>query len=300
MKTSPGFDFLSTVYSHGWYSLPPFSVHGDTELVRILRLTGGEIVRCSIAGVPGALRVRYQTSGPVLREHRRGIRDCVRTMLRLDEDLAPFHAVALRSPQHRWIARMGAGRLLRAPTVFEDLVKMICTTNCTWSLTTMIVRNLVYLFGPTSKEGWRSFPRPEDLAGTSEKVLRKEVKAGYRSPYLIDLANRVASGEVDPEQWRTGEKTWSGILQELYSLKGIGPYASQNMLRLLGHYDFLGLDSWVRSKYYSLYHEGRAVKDGTIERRYARYGRWRGLLFWLEMTKEWHDEKFPRGPRELE
>ena len=101
MKTSPGFDFLSTVYSHGWYSLPPFSVQEHNELVRILRLVGGEIVRCTIAGAPGGLRIRFQTSGSVLREHRLGIRDSVRTMLRLDEDLAPFHAVAEGSPQHR-------------------------------------------------------------------------------------------------------------------------------------------------------------------------------------------------------
>jgi hypothetical protein len=34
------------------------------------------------------------------------------------------------------------------------------------------------------------------------------------------------------------------------------------------------------------------VKDSTIERHYAPYGKWRGLFFWLEMTRYWHDEKF--------
>jgi len=76
------------------------------------------------------------------------------------------------------------------------------------------------------------------------------------------------------------------------TVKGIGPYAAGNLLKLVGRYDYLGLDSWVRSKYFELHHDGSRVKDSTIERRYERYGRWRGLFFWLEMTRYWHDGKF--------
>ena len=75
------------------------------------------------------------------------------------------------------------------------------------------------------------------------------------------------------------------------SVKGIGPYAAGNIMKLVGRYDYLGLDSWVRSQYYALHHKGRTVKDSTIERHYAGSGRWRGLFFWLEMTRHWHDEK---------
>jgi N-glycosylase/DNA lyase len=221
-------------------------------------------------------------------------------MFRLDEDLTAFHRTALSSPKHRWIVRLGAGRLLRAPTVFEDMVKTICTTNCTWSLTTLIVRNLVNSLGYGMQDEVRSFPDAGSLAGSSERFLRNEIKAGYRSPYLLELANRVVSGKLHPEEWRSGERPTGEVLRELLSVKGIGPYAAQNMLRLLGHYEFLALDSWVRSKYYSLYHEGRPVKDRTIERSYVRYGRWKGLIFWMEMTKDWHDEKFARGPRQSE
>ena len=32
--------------------------------------------------------------------------------------------------------------MLRSATVFEDIVKMICTTNCSWSLTKIIINNL--------------------------------------------------------------------------------------------------------------------------------------------------------------
>ena len=62
-------------------------------------------------------------------------------------------------------------------------------------------------------------------------------------------------------------------------------------MKLLGRYDRLGLDSWSRGKFYQLHCNGRKVKDATIERHYEEYGEWRGLFFWLEMTREWHDER---------
>ena len=46
----------------------------------------------------------------------------VRHMFRLDEDLSGFYEVARADPELEWAAR-GAGRMLRAPTVFEDVVK---------------------------------------------------------------------------------------------------------------------------------------------------------------------------------
>lgn len=221
-------------------------------------------------------------------------------MLRVEEDFSGFHRATRRYPRYRWIARHAAGRLLRAPTVFEDMVKTICTTNCTWSLTTIMVRNLVDSLGEGPQKEWRSFPDAGALAGASERFLRDEVKTGYRSPYLLALADRVASGKLKPEQWRDTRQPGSEVLKELLAVKGMGPYAAQNMLRLLGHYDHLALDSWVRSRYYSLYHGGRVVKDRTIEARYAPYGQWKGLIFWMEMTKDWYDEKFARNLPESE
>ena len=48
--------------------------------------------------------------------------------------------------------------MLRSPTVFEDLVKMICTTNCSWALTEKMVTGLVENLGRETNDGRRSFP----------------------------------------------------------------------------------------------------------------------------------------------
>jgi 3-methyladenine DNA glycosylase/8-oxoguanine DNA glycosylase len=53
------------------------------------------------------------------------LKDAVAHMFRLDEDLSGFYGL-VRDDELAWCA-LGAGRMLRAPTVFEDVVKTICT-----------------------------------------------------------------------------------------------------------------------------------------------------------------------------
>ena len=64
-------------------------------------------------------------------------------MLSTEADLSEFHESVADDASLSWIPEKRAGRLLRSPTVFEDLVKTICTTNCSWSLTRSMVSNIV-------------------------------------------------------------------------------------------------------------------------------------------------------------
>jgi hypothetical protein len=109
----------------------------------------------------------------------------------------------------------------------------------------------------------------------------------------LEFAEKVADGKLDVECWRSSDLTTDELFKGLRSIKGVGLYSAGNILKLLGRYDYLGLDSWVRSNYYKMYHQGRIVSDRTIERRYIQFGKWRGLFFWLEMTKHWYEHEFP-------
>ena len=117
-------DFARTVLSHGVADLPPNAVAQDGTALDTVLLIDGEArpVRV-VADGPGFARIDTAAAEPVIRH-----------MLRLDEDFSPFYLVAAADPALEWAAA-GAGRMLRSPTVFEDLVKTICTTNCTWSAT---------------------------------------------------------------------------------------------------------------------------------------------------------------------
>ena len=100
------------------------------------------------------------------------------------------------------------------------------------------------------------------------------------------------AGEISVDEWRRSPLATQELFVEMRKVKGVGPYAAGNLLKLVGRYDELGLDSWVRAQYARLHTRGHAVKDSTIERRYEHLGRWKGLFFWLEMTRDWHDDKF--------
>lgn len=295
LKTPQDFNFWRTVFSHGWCSLLPFQVDKENQrMSRLLKLTDGTLAYCEIdAPESSQIRLSVKSKSTTTQKHRNEILDQIASCLRWTENFSPFYREAKRHPQYRWIRTMKAGRLLRAPTVFEDVVKMICTTNCSWALTEIMVENLVGELGDSFDGSIKSFPAPEVLAGMTDQFLRKSIRAGYRSPYLLEFAETVASGELNVEQWRTSKIPTEQLFQELRSVKGVGPYAAGNILKLLGRYDYLGLDSWVRTKYYELHHKGRTVKDSTIEKRYQQFGTWRGLFFWLEMTKDWYEHTFP-------
>lgn len=218
------------------------------------------------------------------------IRD-VRHILRLDDPLEDFYTLTDKDDELGWISKSRAGRLVRSATVFEDLVKTLCTTNCSWSLTKNMVRNLVNNLGEPAAGGRHAFPTAKALASADEKFYRDEIRAGYRSPYFLELAEAVASGKVDPESWLTSDLPTAELKKKIKSIKGVGDYAADNLLKLIGRYDGLALDSWLRSQFYKKHNREKICPDKKIERHYTKFGTWKGLAMWCDMTQRWFDEK---------
>jgi N-glycosylase/DNA lyase len=226
--------------------------------------------------------------------------NAARYVLRLDHDLAPFYESAAADPELAWVVR-GAGRMIRSQTVFEEVVKTICTTNCAWSATERMVGALVEHLGerapgsaPAGPWG-RAFPTPEAMAQAEPAFYRDVARAGYRGPYLISVARSVANGTVDLEELATaspGEISDEEVSARLQALPGVGPYAAAHVMMLLGRYSPLILDSWTRPKFARLTGR-RTVSDATIVRRFRRFGPYAGLAFWLFLTRDWVDEPDP-------
>jgi 3-methyladenine DNA glycosylase/8-oxoguanine DNA glycosylase len=80
---------------------------------------GARTVRLTESG--GKLRTDV-VSGRVGVKSRDELAATVAHMFRLDEDLSGFYAVVSADGDLSWCAT-GAGRMLRAPTVFEDVIK---------------------------------------------------------------------------------------------------------------------------------------------------------------------------------
>jgi 3-methyladenine DNA glycosylase/8-oxoguanine DNA glycosylase len=79
------------------------------------------------------------------------------------------------------------------------------------------------------------------------------------------------------------------LAARLQALPGVGPYAAAHIMMLAGRHSLLVLDSWTRPTYARLTGK-KTVSDAAIERRFRRYGRYRGLAFWLFLTRGWVDD----------
>ena len=286
-----GFSFERTVQSHGWYNLAPFELNeAEMKLSYAFRdKQAGEVVRGTVSFENACIRIELDRAV----SDKSSIEADVRHIFRLDEDVEDFYAVIEPHENFAWVRPMGAGRLLRSPTVFEDLVKTLCTTNCSWGLTKKMVSNLVDTLGDRGANGTVAFPTAAAMAERDERFYRDEIKAGYRSPFFVELAEKVASGAINPERWLTSELTTADLKKEIKSIKGIGDYAADNLLKLLGRYDGLALDSWLRSQFYKKHNRNKPCPDKKIERRYANFGKWKGLVIWCDMTEYWHNSGPP-------
>jgi 3-methyladenine DNA glycosylase/8-oxoguanine DNA glycosylase len=270
-------DLRRTLASHGVAALPPSFIDEEAWTLEVTLPSGrgARTVRVS-QDRPGFARVEGATTATIAQ---------LRHMFRLDEDLSGFYVVAREDPQLVWAAA-GAGRMLRSPTVFEDVVKTICTTNCAWGGTVRMVTALVDHLGIKAPGGRRTFPRPAAMAEAGEDFYRDVARAGYRGAYLRSLAKDVASGALDLEQLNDPELSVDEVEARLLALPGVGPYAAAHvMLTSLGRYSRLVLDSWTRPTYAKV--AGRKASDKTIQRKFRRYGEFAGLAFWLLLTRGW-------------
>jgi N-glycosylase/DNA lyase len=247
----PGdFDLKATIRSHGWSDLPPFET--DAEGSRLVIRTPEGAAMVTEAGI---------------RARSRALKAVAASCLRFDLNLSPFWELCREDPDLAWAAERRAGRFLRAPTAFADAVMILATTNCTWALTKRMLRGLVDRYG---EDG--GFP-------TQERLRRvRKFGFGYRDKYLAALAKG-----PDLEAFRTDDRPTDVIRKELLALPGFGPYAADNFLRSIGRFDGFAVDSMVKTRWKRLYPRGR-----SMERRFARFGEWKGLALWLLLTRDWY------------
>lgn len=300
-------DLRRTINSHGLTTLPPMRPVDDERALEItlaLPRSGPRTVAVA-DGRPGHARIAVHGRAPSAAGGA-AIVAAVRHLLALDRDLSAFYLQAGDDPDLAWSCA-GAGRMIRSQTVFEDVVKTICTTNCAWSATERMVAALVAHLGerapgaPPAGPHGRAFPTPAAMAQAGEEFYRDVVRAGYRGRSLMGLAEAVASGALDLEA--LGDAPREALSDEeveaaLLALPGVGPYAAAHVMLLLGRSSRLILDSWTRPAYARLLGR-RSVSDRAIERRFRRYGPWAGLAFWLALTRRWVPEEgaSPDRPR---
>ncbi len=297
MKVPEDFRLARDVCSYGYFLLAPHHwLVNEQAQVTCLHLDDGP-AGCKVTQPNekngSDLRIRFDRR--LSRTEQSTARAQLSRMLRLDEtkaDVRAFHKV-----DPRW-KRSGRARLMRSPTLFEDVVKTVTSCNVAWPSTINMNRRLCEVCGRRSASGLYSFPTAKRIARTRAGTLRARCRVGYRDQRLVDLAKLFVKGAINEAWLESPDTSDDDAFAFLLTLPGIGPYAAGNIMQLLGRYSRLALDTE------SVRH-GKTVLGMTgtdratlkrLEKHYAQFGEHRFRSYWFEIW-EWYESK--RGPAHL-
>jgi len=279
----------STLRSHGWVSLLPNIPDEKVEsFSRVERLSTGSVVDLHVTSLRSKLPkilVAIKHEDVLLQAEQNEIIKRVRYMLRLDENLQGFYDLCQKKGGEWKNFTEGRGYLLRSPGVFEDLVKVICTTNIQWGGTKRMVKDLVDSYGvpfPGDLD-LLSFPTPESIASVSLEEFKERVRLGYRAGYIYELCAQITSGDLDLKSFLDVSAPTAEIEKRLHAIKGVGNYAAASMLMLLGRYDHIPVDTVFRSFMKKKYFQDKQFSEEEGLRVYEKWGQWKYLAYWNEM-----------------
>lgn len=269
LTVPPHFSFEATVESHGWYLLAPFRWDRKARTLRRPEVIDGRVVEAEFRFRRGAVEIAPSLDA---------LKPVATRMFQLHFDTSEFIALAAASDAHRWVVEANFGRLLCGGTQFEDIVKIIATTNTTWSQTKRMVALIVEKCGRGG-----AFPEPADVLRFSAAELQNDCRLGYRAKTIHALAAGIESGSIDLARISDPSQTTEQLFKSYRQLPGIGPYGAAHLLAMDGRHDFIAVDTEFRRHVRETYHAGRKVSDKAMLRRYAKWGRWKYLAYWSEL-----------------
>ena len=229
LEAPADFRFESAVCSHGFFLLAPnrWNIERRALHTAVPDDDGGAWAIVVDSPKDQYVRVRVPRGCPSAIRKRAIVRR-VRRILRMDEDLSGFHRLCATHSSHAGAARGRFGRLIRSASLFEDMVKVICTCNITWKQTVGIVDALVRRFGMPAENDpeVRAFPDANGLASARLTALKAKCSLGYRAEYVRDLARAFVAGRVDPAALESCGADSDELYKTLRQIRGIGDYAA--------------------------------------------------------------------------
>ncbi len=290
----PPFNFAATATASGWVELSPTSWDVDKHSVtRIEQLSTGKVIALEICGddengVP-IITVQIHTQDQLSIQEEKEVATRVGYMFRIDEDLSNFYDICQEKGGQWTRLTKGLGHLFRSSSLYEDLVKTICTTNVQWGGTKGMVRRMVDNFGAPliSDPRLHAFPTPQAINEITFDEFSKVMRMGYRAQYVYDLSLAVAENSLNLNQFVDSEISTVELRKRLLKIKGIGPYAAATLLMLLGHYDELAIDTAFRSFVGKKYFNNDYPSDKVAQEVYQDWGRWKYLAYWFDIWSEY-------------
>ncbi|AIC92906.1 DNA-3-methyladenine glycosylase family protein [Shouchella lehensis] len=273
------FNFNDAITSHGWWMLAPNV--WDSKKARFYRTfptrNNDTIVGCIYME---ASCLQIVTEVELTETDQDDILDYVSWMFRVNERFEPFYTLCQTHNELTDLPMKGKGRLLRSPTLFEDIVKVLLTTNTRWNQTIQMAEKLTYHLGEKVYGFGRefySFPTPQTILSAGEAFLMEHVRTGYRSHYILNAAHKAVNNPARYLQ--------PSALNHFREIKGIGPYAMNTLAMIVGRYDGLPVDSEYKKHVIGTYFNGIAPSKSELESVYDKWGDYKYLAYWFDHYK---------------
>ena len=295
IKSEQPFSFKHTVYSHGWVALDPNKYDKESRILkRVEQLSSGKVIMLNISGDNNYInpKVTINIEDELATPEKKEIKKHVQHILRIDEDFTDFYKMCRKKGGEWKTLTKGMGRLMRSSTLWEDIVKTICTTNVQWGGTKGMVKRLVQFYGeplPGNKE-LRSFPTPQKIAKTNFKKFDEKVRMGYRSEYVHLLAKQIVKGEIILEELTDKKLSTEDVKKKLLKIKGIGNYAAATLLMILERYDEIPVDTVFRDFMKNKYFDGTYPGDKKALSIYDEWNEKKFLAYWFDLWQFYHED----------
>src|ERR1700694_3835607 len=131
LTARPPFIFQSVIQSHGWYQLAPNVWDAERQvLTRVESLANGRVVPLSLSCI--GHQIIAEAPGRFGKREQSEIAGKLAWMFMLDADFDEFYALADGETKLQHVRPRAMGRWLRSSTLFEDVVKVMLTTNIQW------------------------------------------------------------------------------------------------------------------------------------------------------------------------
>ena len=262
---------------HGWINLAPFFWQAAEQTLGFALLLDEAAVEIKVKQLEDcSLQAEIFSLCRLDKEQKQRIDNAIVRALDLNTDTAELYELSLSiNKQYGELVKKGAGRLLRAPTLWEDAAKTLFTTNCSWHLTRQMCSAACSSnFVPVAVPGQFPFPAAKKITRLSEAKIKEKMRVGYRASFIKKLAAQLA----DSRRLSAIEHMNEEALRHFFSsLAGFGPYATNHMMNLSGYYDQIPVDTVVKAYLLKYHHTDESA--AFIEEHFAIWGsyRWWGL-----------------------
>lgn len=197
-----------------------------------------------------------------------------RTMIldyfRADDDLNEIYTDCSKNdPYVASLAERCPGLRLLRQDPWECMATYLLATNANVKRIGCMVENVCREFGK-DLGGRYSFPTPEEIIDGESRI--SNCRLGYRDERFVELAHRVADGDIDPYELR--KMDYQGCVNMLLSIKGIGPKVADCIaLFSMDHLEAFPIDARIGRMMKERYGQDGNYRDISdyARRRFGRY-----------------------------